>query len=43
MAPPAHISVGKPPNVALVTCLRKLLVLCNALCRQQTTWDPTMP
>ena len=47
MAPPAHISVGKPPKVALVACMRKLLVLCNALCnalcQQQTTWDPTMP
>ncbi len=37
------IAAGKPPKVALVACMRKLLVLCNALCRQQTTWDPTMP
>ena len=36
-------AAGKPPKVALTACLRKLLVLCNALCRQQTTWDPTMP
>ena len=42
MAPPAHISVGKPPNVALVACLRKFLVLCNALCKHQTLWDSTM-
>ena len=37
------IAAGKPPKVALTACMRKLLVLCNALCRQQTTWDPTMP
>ena len=32
---------GTPAKVALVACLRKLLVLCSALCRTQTTWDPT--
>ena len=37
------IAAGKPAKVALVACMRKLLVLCNALCRTQTTWDPTMP
>ena len=37
------IAAGKPAKVALVACLRKLLVICNALCRTQTTWDPTMP
>ena len=37
------IAAGKPVRVALVACLRKLLVICNALCRTQTTWDPTMP
>ena len=31
-------AAGKPARVALVACLRKLLVLC----RTQTTWDPTM-
>ena len=36
------IATGKPPKVALVACMRKLLVLCNALCKSQTTWDPTM-
>ena len=36
-------AAGKPPKVALTACLRKLLVLCNALCRHQTMWDPTMP
>ena len=37
-----RIAAGKPPQVALVACLRKLLVRCNALCKSQTTWDPTM-
>ena len=37
------LAAGKPAKVALVACLRKLLVICNALCRTQTTWDPTMP
>ena len=36
------LAAGKPPKVALTACLRKLLVLCSALCRTQTTWDPTM-
>ena len=36
------IAAGKPPKVALTACMRKLLVLCNALCQHQTTWDPTM-
>ena len=33
---------GKPPKVALTACMRKLLVICNALCQHQTMWDPTM-
>ena len=36
------IAAGKPPKVALVACMRKLPVLCNALCKSQTIWDPTM-
>ena len=36
------VAAGKPPKVALVACMRKLLVLCNALCQKQTTWDPTV-
>jgi len=35
-------AAGKPPKVALTACMRKLLVICHALCQQQTTWDPTM-
>ena len=36
------IAAGKPAKMALTTCLRKLLVLCNARCQHRTTWDPTM-
>ena len=36
------VAAGKPPKVALTACMRKLLVLCNALCQHQTVWDPTM-
>ena len=36
------IAAGKPAKVALVACMRKLLVLCNALCRDRTMWDPTV-
>ena len=36
------LAAGKPPKVALVACMRKLLILCNALCQRQTTWDPTV-
>ena len=38
-----RIAARKPPKVALTACLRKLLVLCNALCHHQPTWDLTMP
>ena len=37
------LAAGKPPKVALTACLRKLVVLCNALCKQQASWDPAMP
>ena len=36
------LAAGKPPKVVLTACIRKLLVICNALCHKQTTWDPTM-
>ena len=37
------LAAGKPPKVALTACMRKLLVICNALCKDQTSWDSTMP
>ena len=33
---------GKPVKVAMVACMRKLLILANALLRDGTVWDPTM-
>ena len=34
------IAAGKPPKVALVACMRKLLVILNAMVRDQAPWDP---
>jgi transposase len=33
------IAKGKPAKVALTACMHKLLVICNALLRDGTTWD----
>ena len=32
---------GKPPKVALTACMRKLLVILNAMVRDGSTWDAT--
>lgn len=34
------IARGKAPKVALTACMRKLLVLCNALIRDGSAWTP---
>jgi transposase len=34
-------AAGKPPKVALVACMRKLLVLLNAIVAHRTPWDPS--
>jgi transposase len=34
------IAAGKPPKVAIVACMRKLLTILNAMLRDQTMWDP---
>jgi len=36
------LAAGKRPKVALTACMRKLLILCNALCKHETLWDPTI-
>ena len=36
------VSAGKPPKVALVACMRKLLVILNAMVRDGTPWNPRM-
>jgi transposase len=33
------IQAGKPPKVALVACMRKLIVIMNAMARDKATWN----
>ena len=35
------VEAGKPKKVALVACMRKLLVTCNAVIRDGAEWDPS--
>ena len=37
------IDHGKPPKVALVACMRKLLVMLNAMVRDRRAWSPQLP
>ena len=34
---------GKPPKVALTACMRKLLVILNAMLKNRTHWNPQLP
>ncbi len=34
---------GKPPKVAQVACMRKLLIILNAMLRDGRPWDPSIP
>ena len=34
---------GKPPKVAQIACMRKLLTILNAMIRDGRRWDPTIP
>jgi transposase len=36
------ICAGKPPKVALVACMRKLLTALNAMVRDATPWNPAV-
>lgn len=36
------VAAGKPKKVALVACMRKLLVILNAMLRHRTPWSPTL-
>jgi transposase len=36
-------AAGKPAKVALVAVMRKLLILTNALIRDDREWSPTRP
>jgi transposase len=33
-------AAGKPAKVALTACMRKLLVILNAMARRGTPWEP---
>jgi len=37
------LAAGKPKKVALTACMRKLLVICNALLKHGTRWVPPTP
>jgi transposase len=39
----ALIAAGKPPKVAITAVMRKLLILANALLRDQRKWSPNAP
>ena len=34
-------SAGKPRKVALTACMRKLLIICNAVVKTSTPWNPS--
>jgi transposase len=34
------IAAGKPPKVAIVACMRKLLTILNAMMRDAAAWNP---
>ncbi len=34
------IAAGKPPKVAITACMRKLLVILNAMVRDNASWNP---
>lgn len=33
---------GKPPKVALVACMRRLIVTLNAICKSRSAWSPDL-
>ena len=36
------MAAGKKPKVALTACMRKLLIMLNAVLRQRTPWNPDL-
>jgi transposase len=34
------LSAGKPKKVALTACMRKLLIILNAMVKNHTVWSP---
>ncbi len=37
------LAAGKPRKLALVACMRKLLLICNAVLRNHSLWSPATP
>mgnify|MGYP001040311682 CR=1 FL=1 len=37
------VAAGKPKKIAIVACMRKQLVILNAMMKNGTAWDPEMP
>ena len=37
------LAAGKPKKLALVACMHKLLLHCNAILRTNTPWSPALP
>ncbi len=37
------VAAGKPKKVALVACMRKLLVILNAISKTRQPWQETAP
>jgi len=37
------VAAGKPRKVALTVCMRKLLMILNAMARTHTPWNPALP
>ena len=37
-----HIANHKPPMVAIVACMHKLLTIANAILRTELPWNPAM-
>ena len=36
------LAAGKPKKVALTACMRKLIIILNAILRDQQPWNPTL-
>jgi|GEM_PF-1036837 len=36
------VAAGKPQKVALTACMRKLLIILNAMVKSGKPWDPTL-
>ena len=36
------VASGKPKKVALIACIRKLVIILNSMVRDGVMWDPKM-